>query len=487
MNMQTFGDVTENDPTKTPFVAHHGLNMGNRTLGLDISIHTLRNIGIVRNRSNPNEKEFAQRELDIPHAERLAIHTIVGLVQSALRSKKSDEFKKSGKALTLQRQLGLSDYAVLQPVVCNIMSCKRDGSDLELEKIMEIFSNGEKREVVGMVRVYLGVQHRFSIVDGQHRLEGFNIAFEWIKQLLETGKYPNRLWKNIRTPHMRGDLIDADTFQFWTSVQDTAWSSAHLKVECHLGLSNREEQQLFADLNDKGKAVNKNTSLHFDRAGAINAYIEDILIPQTLKFTPSPKELNWEDDNGSLVRKDLNPICSQVMFGKPNHKTATPAQVDEKSGFLIKYWETIQKISGFGEPGAKSNTVAAQSAVLQGIAKLAYDLGFGNRGLQNKGALKELWLAIETEEIDFSHSNLVWSSLMLTPDEREEKFPGISKYVHVAKGTNLDAGTFNLNNSGLVRYGVKKNDILPRIGDLIRYQLNFQPRPSVTAAIKRQK
>jgi hypothetical protein len=175
------------------------------------------------------------------------------------------------------------------------------------------------------------------------------------------------------------------------------------------------------------------------------------------------------------------------MFGKPNHKTATPAQVDEKSGFLIKYWETIQKISGFGEPGAKSNTVAAQSAVLQGIAKLAYDLGFGNRGLQNKGALKELWLAIETEEIDFSHSNLVWSSLMLTPEKREEKFPGISKYVHVAKGTNLDAGTFNLNNSGLVRYGVKKNDILPRIGDLIRYQLNFQPRPSVTAAIKRQK
>jgi len=60
----------------------------------------------------------------------------------------------------------------------------------------------------------------------------------------------------------------------------------------------------------------------------------------------------------------------------------------------------------------------------------------------------------------------------------------MENYVHVPLGTNLDAGTFD-SKTGWVRFGAKHNDIYPRIGDLIRYHLNFEPRKSVSRAINK--
>ena len=64
---------------------------------------------------------------------------------------------------------------------------------------------------------------------------------------------------------------------------------------------------------------------------------------------------------------------------------------------------------------------------------------------------------------------------MLDPTQRKNKFNGIENYVYVAPGTNLDAGTWD-KKSKLVRYGSKHNDILKRIGDLIRFELKLPPR-----------
>ena len=75
---------------------------------------------------------------------------------------------------------------------------------------------------------------------------------------------------------------------------------------------------------------------------------------------------------------------------------------------------------------------------------------------------------------------------MLDSDEREQRHKGVSEYVHVPVGTNLDAGTYDADNNW-VRYGAKHNDIFPRVGDLIWYQLGFNPRPSVTKAIEKSK
>jgi hypothetical protein len=64
---------------------------------------------------------------------------------------------------------------------------------------------------------------------------------------------------------------------------------------------------------------------------------------------------------------------------------------------------------------------------------------------------------------------------MLNNAERSKLFKGIDKYVHIPSGTNLDAGTYDPE-TGWVRYGSKRNDIYPRLGDLIRFDLGLKSR-----------
>ena len=40
---------------------------------------------------------------------------------------------------------------------------------------------------------------------------------------------------------------------FWQDVLETALADATLSVEVHLGLNAEQEQQMFVDLNEKGK------------------------------------------------------------------------------------------------------------------------------------------------------------------------------------------------------------------------------------------
>ena len=74
---------------------------------------------------------------------------------------------------------------------------------------------------------------------------------------------------------------------------------------------------------------------------------------------------------------------------------------------------------------------------------------------------------------------------MLDNEARKKEFPKLDPYVHVPSGTNLDAGTVDPE-FGWVRYGSKHNDILARIGDLIRFQAKLPPRPQVTKAIEKE-
>ena len=130
--------------------------------------------------------------------------------------------------------------------------------------------------------------------------------------------------------------------------------------------------------------------------------------------------------------------------------------------------------------------MAAQPVVLKAIAKLGYDLVYGHKNIMEKEAYEKLLNAIRTQEISFSHDNELWQALLVSSEEREKRFPGISKYVHVPSGTNLDAGIYD-NENNWVRFGSRHNDIFPRLGDTIRWKLNLKPRQSVTKAIEKEK
>ena len=190
----------------------------------------------------------------------------------------------------------------------------------------------------------------------------------------------------------------------------------------------------------------------------------------------------FRKDDGSISRKDINNITSLLCLGKTSSKTSTPQIVLDRSEYLIKFWEAVCSVSNFGNPGAKMNTVLAQPVVIKSLAKLSFDLGYGHQQIKDNDALSKLFKSIRSGEIDFSHSNPLWKALFMTNEERADEFPGMEKYVFVSEDINLDAGTYDDVN-GWVRFGNRHNDIFPRLGDVIRFIIGINPRPSVTKAI----
>ena len=253
-----------------------------------------------------------------------------------------------------------------------------------------------------------------------------------------------------------------------------------------MGLNADQEQQLFVDLNARSKAVGQSFVNSFDHADPINKFInEDLIDSGVVNFTLSDDDQSdWHKDMGQLKRKDIKQICALLFLGKTSSNTATPVIVNERRAFGIKFWKTLCSVPGFGSDGARAKTVLQQPVVMKALAKLAHDLGYGTAKLRDEGALKKLYASISDGTINFGHNEPLWQALLVSSKEREEKFPGISKYVHVPVGTNLDAGTWDEDNKW-VRFGSRHNDIFPRLGDVIRHKLDLGPRPTVTNAIEK--
>lgn len=470
-----------------------GGNMGHLTLKMNLSIRELIDMTRVYNITTLEElgvKEGgldAQRVLNDAHAKNLARYIVIGLVETNVRRMKRLGQTVSPRIDTLQNQLGKSEYSCLQPFVTNIRDCKPGGEDLIVERIEEKTKGGDISRLDGVLKVVLTSKHIMSVVDGQHRRYAFDLVMKWLTEINNMKKYPARGVFNPEDTLLEGEYLDAEIFEFWRQVLDLAIKESFVTVECHLGATAIQERQIFSDLNSKGKTVELSQTLEYDSSDAVNAFIKQKLIgEEIIQFETVVKDSSsWQDDEGALLRKDLNPITALCMFGKSSTKNISPSMVSKHGSIAEKFWESVQKVKGFAKKGARAKTVAAQPVVLKAIARLAYDLGYGKGGMKNEKQLIELWKAVQTGKLDFSHKNVAWRSLILSAADREKLLPGVSEYVHVPSGTNLDAGTYDAE-SGWVRYGAKHNDIYPRIGDLIRYQLGFDPRPSVTRSIAKE-
>jgi hypothetical protein len=493
-NKLTLGDLEGFDSTEKTYPALIGGNMGHVTLKLNLSIHEVIERARVYNAQTVEElgkkasdNLDAQRPLYEKHAKDLAKYIVIGLVETNIRRIKRSGGSVSKRVLNLQKQLGHSPYSCLQPFVTNIRDCRPDGSDLQVERIEEKTKSGAIQQLDGVIKVIFTSKHIMSVVDGQHRRYAFDLVMKWLGDINSFRKYPTKGVFNPEDTFTYGDKLDKEVFDFWLEILDIAIKEAFVSVECHLGATAAEERQIFSDLNSKGKKVELSQSLEYDTSDAVNSFIKKELIAgKVLNFDTKMKDSsNWQDDDGKLLRKDLNQISALAMFGKGSTKGVTPAMVGANKGIAIKFWNVVQKIPNFGAPKSRLKTVAAQPVILKAIARLAFELAYGKGGMQSVINLTKLWDAIEKGKIDFSHKNLLWRTLMLNPQEREKLLHGVSKYVHVPQGTNLDAGTYDDINKW-VRFNSKHNDIYPRLADLIRYELKFDHRPSVTRSIKKE-
>lgn len=489
--MPKLGDMKDGaaNARKVPVIISR--NMGRQTIKKTLSIREFIDRSTVFNRDAIDEGHAtkgsdAQRNLNEAHAKGLAQYILSGLVETVILARRRNQIKIPASVINLKEQLLNPPYAALQPIVCNIRQCEADGADLDIEYIEAIAEDGTKRRVEGVVNVTLFPKHIMSVVDGQHRRFAFKMVMDWLSKVDQNQRYPTKGLFNPTHGVSMGDYLPNEISELWSEVNNYALTESFVSIECHLGATVQEEQQLFSDLNSKGKKVDLATIHDYDRNDPVNLLVQELIENKVLQFPVIHKDISdWSDDEGGIPRKDLNTITSLLVLGKNSSKNSTPSQVNPKKDFVIKFWKTVQRVPGFGRKGAKKATVSAQPVVLKGIAKLAHELGYGKPSVRDESALATLWESLADKSLDLSHTNDAWRSLMLNAQEREKLLPGVGNFVHVPLGTNLDAGTYEPS-TGWVRYGAKHNDIYRRIGDLIRYQLELSPRGEVTKAIEKE-
>lgn len=472
------------DSTARKYPVLMGQNLGSPTLKLNLPIADFIAMSKVRNKAELERQgsggaDIAQRELIPNHSRALARYTLMGLVRSAINDYKRENRPIGEDILGLQKELGDPPYAALQPIVVNLENVGERGENLKYVDLGERIN-----EQFNIAEVSLSRQNKMAVVDGQHRADAFKRVENFLAKVNQEMRYPK---KGIFEGSTVNGRISYDLIPFWLHVEDVSMSRVSVCVECHLGLNIEQEQQLFFDLNSKVAPVSRSLGFQMDHTDPINKFVATNLIEENFfSFKMSDKDTtNWNNDDGSISRKDINTISSLICCGKASSKGLTPISVEKNEDFMMKFWEAIRNVKGFGLPNAKKTTIAAQPVVLKALAKLCYDLKLGHRNIIDPRSCEKLLAAIKTGSLDLSHNNIIWQALLMPSAERNEKFEGISKYVHVPIDANLDAGIFDKENNW-VRFGNRHNDIYPRLGDIIRYKLGFKPRDTVTKAIAKE-
>jgi hypothetical protein len=230
------------------------------------------------------------------------------------------------------------------------------------------------------------------------------------------------------------------------------------------------ERQLFHDLNRLGKKIETGLALEFDSANPVNAFIKNELDGKLMRIVNRDIQ-GFDDDDGSMSRKDVVGVNAHLFLNKSNITNAQAMGIDdEKKAVASRFWKQVVSIRGIGQPEGRKITVAAQPVVLKALAKLTYDFAFGRA--QNAVALELLLRSIPT--FDFSHENPMWRYYLMTDESRTAAgLSGLRAYLPATEG-NRDIGSPDSN--GFMRFGAKHNDIYPLIADMVRWKVGLPNR-----------
>ncbi len=449
------------DQNATPVKAFIGHNLGYRTFLVCIPMHEFFRMSDVANEVGAEGEPVAQRKLDPGHAQNLAKYILRGLVSAAVNRREMQKATIPVSLAEIRDRMGAQPYLSLQPIVANIRTCQPLGANLSAERLAT--ANGE----TAAFKVMLSQKDVLWVVDGQHRRKGMDLVFEFLEIVRSTHKYPK---KSSLYPYSDDEIVPPGELQAWQECFDVARGFSTVAVEVHLGLNYRQERQLFHDLNNLGKKVDRSLALTFDDSNPVNAFVKDELNGTIVTLCEQDAK-SWDNDLGELPIKDVVAVNAHLFLNKANISGATPPVVMPRKVVARRFWEAVAAIPGFGESGAKKATVAAQPVVLKALAKLTFDFAFGRK--RNGEYLDRLLDGIT--EIDFSHENPMWRYYELTEEQRSEfGLDGLSDYLPSdADGKNRDVGSIQ---GGYMRFGAKHNDIFPILGDMIRWKLELPVR-----------
>jgi hypothetical protein len=460
--------LEEGDTSAKPhkvFIAH---NLGNRTFLMSIPMHDFYSMSAVANERGMNGEPVAQRKLDEAHAHSLAKYVLKGLISAAIERREIQKKPMSESLSKALNTMGGQPYLSMQPIVANIRTSDPRGANLPG------FRMTTKDEETACFKVMLSQRDILYVVDGQHRRKAMDMVFDFLNTVTASHRYPK---KGSLFINNENNEIGSTELQVWSECLDVARGFCTVAIEAHLGLSVDQERQLFHDLNNLGKKMEKTLALQFDSSNPVNRYIKEVLIDDVLGFEPVDKDIvNWQDDTGQLSFKDIVAINAILFLNKTNISGATPLDVESRKDVATQFWTAITQIPGFGEPGAKMKTIAAQSVVLKALAKLTFDFAFSKRKPVNSDEnLQALLSAIPS--IDYSHTNASWRYYQLSEVERSAHNLEKLKFYLPSddEGYNRDLGAFDPTTK-VMRFGAKHNDIYPIIGDMFRCALELPSR-----------
>lgn len=458
--------LEDGDTSATPYKVFIGHNLGERTFLTSIPIHEFYKISEVANKRGDEGEPIAQRKLDVKHAKKLAVYILKGLLSGAIIRREAEKKSVSDNFIEIQKTLGSQPYISLQPIVTNIRTCKRWGENLPGKRLFTT-----DHETAGF-KVFLSQKDVLWVIDGQHRRKAMQMVFEFLDYVKTNQKYPGK--KNSLYEFSGDGSINSDELIVWEESLNVARTFCTIMVEIHLGLSPEKERQLFHDLNNLGKKVETSLALQFDNSNPLNIFIKEVLLDDILEWELVEKDIvNWQDDVGSISRKDLVSISARLFLNKGNISGATPPMIEPKKEIACRFWEEVQKIPFIGKPKAKLNTVAAQPVALKALAKLIYDSAFGRH--PNEESLKVLLSGLK--DVDFSHENPMWRFYQLSEEERTSfGLDSLKGYLPSdEEGYNRDLGGYDPK-AKIMRFGPKHNDIYPILGDMIRWKLSLPTR-----------
>lgn len=466
-NIQSLDDLDiGGGASQRPVNVFIGHNLGHRVFTLSLPFMEFYEMSDVAN--NPENGPVAQRKLDVNHSKKLAIYMLKGLVSAAALRRKAKNQEVPDTFEEILHQLGNQPYFSLQPLVCTIRNINPGGTgDIGGQRM--VTNMGE----TAAFKIFLSQQHVLWVIDGQHRRDAANQVVQFLKAVRSTRKYPAKT--PVLFPRKGDDVTDKEAL-VWDEVYFAARQWATVSVEVHLGLSPDEERQLFHDLNQLGKRVDRSLALDFDSSNPITHFIKEELLSTGLVQVQDKEPKLWRDCNGRLALKDVVAVSAIAFLNKGNVSGATPAVIDPRTETVMQMWESISTIPDFGEEKAKEKTVAAQPVMLKAIAKLVFDLKFSKRRPSNGDEQLDKLLQ-GLVDIDFSHNNPVWQYYSLSEEEKSKPiFDGLAKYLPSAvEGVNRDLGAHQ---DGFMRFGAKHNDIFPILADMIRWQLKLDNRHS---------
>jgi hypothetical protein len=450
-----------------PVVGAFGPNMGNKTITARFPVADMNRISVVANGDAESPAgEIAQRKLDMAHATKLAGFILRGLVNAAVNRHLDRGAEVPPALLHIQERLGTQPYFSLPPMIANLRDVGPRGKGLRAEPITD-----EQRGEVVAVRFWMAQHHLLYIIDGQHRRK----AIEIVMDFLEGDVQQRRRYSRKNLYGNEGLDVTPEELAAWSSVYHSSRAEALITVDIHLGLTIEQERQLFHDTNNLGKKVEASLALLFDSANPVNQFIKDDLLANGLITVVDHDQAvrDWSADTGDMSRKDLVAVNAHLLLNKSNIKGSKPSDIHVRLPIAKRFWKAVAQIDGFGEVGARMKTVAAQSVVLKALAKLTYDFSFGRSAEGNERFRDKLLDGIPT--LNFSHENPIWGYYTMSEVEREAAGLGeLSTYLPPDDGANRDLGSRDA--EGRMRFGAKHNDIMPIIGDMIRWQLKLPSR-----------